>query len=154
MVADAGRLDHHVVERHLEHPAADRTEEADVASREAGDADLVHQHQQGVAVAVDAEIDQSLDVAGGVALAPGRLARARPVADAAGPHGLGHGIAIHPGHHQDFARIVLLGDGGHEAAGIEADLGQHGVDRGGGISGGNSVGHAWPHCGTGRIIAR
>ena len=94
----------------LELAVADRAEEAVVPAGVAGDAGLVDQDQQGVAVAIDAQIDQVLDVARRVALAPRRLARARPVADAARAHGLGDGVAIHPGHHQHLAGVVLLGD--------------------------------------------
>src|SRR5471030_1525886 len=109
---------------------ADRPEEAVMPAGVAGHAGLLDLDQQRVAVAINAEIDQLLDVARRVALAPGTLARARPVADAAGAHRLDDGVPVHPGHHQDLAAAMLLGDGGHESLGVELDLREHLVDRG------------------------
>ena len=62
-----------------------RGEEAARPVGVAGRAGLVDDQQQAVAVAVDPELDQPLDVARGRALAPELAARARPVGDVAGP---------------------------------------------------------------------
>ena len=45
-----------------------------------------------------------------------RVAAAAEVADPAGGERLGHRLAVHPGEHQHLAGVVLLGDGGHQAA--------------------------------------
>src|SRR5579859_109930 len=87
----------------------------------ASDALLVDLQQQRVAVAIDQETLQSLDLARALALAPQAPARARPIADTAGAQGLGHCLGIHPGHHQYLAGIVLLGDGGDQAGPVELD---------------------------------
>ena len=84
-----------------------------------------HQQQQRVAVAVDPQLLQVLHLAGGLALAPQRVAAAAEVADAAGGERLRHGVAVHPGEHQHLAGVVLLRDGGHQAGGVEADRGQY-----------------------------
>src|SRR4029453_7605765 len=62
--------------------AAHRREEARAPPCVAGNAGLVHQHQEAIVVAIDAQLDQSLHLARGLALAPQAGARARPVADA------------------------------------------------------------------------
>src|SRR3546814_1653222 len=61
-----------------------RAEEAVSMSRVTGDTVLVDAQQQRVAVAVDQHLLQHLHLPGGFALAPQRLARARPVADPPG----------------------------------------------------------------------
>src|SRR5262249_25871637 len=55
-------------------------EEAGAAAGVAGDALLVDAEQQRVAVAIEPQLDQALDLARGLALAPQPAARARPVA--------------------------------------------------------------------------
>src|SRR5690242_4354693 len=71
-------------------------EEAGAASGVAGDALLVDAEQQRIAVAIEAQLDQALDLPRGLALAPQPAARARPVAGLAAGDGLGHRRAVHP----------------------------------------------------------
>ncbi len=85
-------------------------------ARGAGLADF---HEHGVLVAIDADLDDVLLVAGGVALAPEALARARPVDGAAGVDGELQRLGVHPGEHEDVARVGVLRDGGDEAVGVE-----------------------------------
>ena len=53
----------------------------------AGNALLVDQQQQRIAVAIEAHLDETLDLAGAFALAPERLPRPRPIADLSGFQG-------------------------------------------------------------------
>jgi hypothetical protein len=87
----------------------------------AGDALLVDQQQQGVAVAVDAKFLQVLHLAGRLSFAPQRAAAAAEIADTAGGQRFRHRIAVHPGEHQHFAGVVLLRDRGDQAGIVEAD---------------------------------
>ena len=95
----------------------------------AGDTLLVDQEQQRVAVAIEPQFLQVLHLAGGLALAPQRLPRARPIAGAPFRERKPHRLAIHPGEHQDFAGIVLLRDRGYEPVRAELDRVQRAVDR-------------------------
>ena len=70
-------------------PAADGGVEARTPVGVAGRTFLIDQHQQTIAVAIDAHLDQVLDMARGLALLPVLLARARPVGDPAGCQGPG-----------------------------------------------------------------
>ena len=72
---------------------------------------------------------EALNLPRGLALAPQRLARARPIAGS--PFGERHPdrLAVHPRHHQDFAGVVLLGDCRHQPVGAEPDLAQRALDR-------------------------
>ena len=90
------------------------TIEARTAASVAGGACLAHLEEHRVLVAIDADFVDMLFVAGRVALAPERLARARPVDRAAGVDGELQRLCIHPRQHQHFAGIVLLRDGGKE----------------------------------------
>src|SRR5437762_1828334 len=92
----------------LELALANGAEEAVVSPGVAGDAGLLDLDQERIAVAIDAQINERLNMARRIAFAPRSLARARPVTHAPRTHGLGHRVAIHPGHHQHFARAVLL----------------------------------------------
>jgi hypothetical protein len=64
-----------------------RAEKAVPAAGVAGDAVLVHQQQQGVAVTIDSQFLQVLDLAGSLAFAPQPGSAAAEVADAAGREG-------------------------------------------------------------------
>ena len=70
---------------------------------------------------------QMLRLARGLALTPQPAPAAAEVADAAGGERLGHRLAVHPGQHQHLAGVVLLGDSGHQAVGVEADRRQDGI---------------------------
>src|SRR5690606_18694674 len=97
--------------------------EAALAAGVAGDAadllDLQHDH---VGVAVQAQLVELLHMAGFLALAPQLAARARPVDGAAFLDAQAQGFAVHPGHHQDAASLVVLGDRRHQAVGVPADF--------------------------------
>src|SRR5579883_2123568 len=109
----------------LQAAAPKRGEEAGAPTGVAGDALLVDLKQHGILVAVEAELDQRLHLAGTLALAPQRAARARPVADPACAQRLLEGLAVHPGEHQHLAGVELLGDGRNEPCGVEAQARQH-----------------------------
>src|SRR5258708_15596959 len=83
----------------------------------AGRTHLVDLDQQGVAVAVERDGLDPLLVAGGVPLHPVLLAAARPVGAPPGGQGAVQGLVVHLSHHEHFACVVLLGDGGNEAVG-------------------------------------
>src|SRR5487761_1558175 len=70
-----------------------RTKEAAARAGVACNAALVDQDQQGVAVAIDTQLDQALDVSRALAFAPELLARARPIADPSGLERLGDRVA-------------------------------------------------------------
>ena len=69
--------------------------------------------QHGIAIAIEPQRHDSLDLARGLALAPERLARARPVDGVAGRQRLLDRLTVHPGQHQDLAGVVLLRHRGH-----------------------------------------
>src|SRR5690242_10985933 len=99
--------------------AAARAEEAEEAApppRVAGDpARGLHAQEHGVAVAVEPHLHHLLGMARGLALAPERAPRARPV------RGLARGdrplqrLARHPRHHEDLAARGVLRHDRHEA---------------------------------------
>src|SRR5208282_1644648 len=71
-----------------------------------------------------------------LALAPELLARARPVADAAGLERLRDRFAVHPGQHQRLAAVMLLRHRGDETVAVEAQSRQRrrcGLGRGVGV---------------------
>ncbi len=71
-------------------------------------ANLVNLDQQCVTVAVQCSGFDPLDVAGGIALAPIRLAGARIERDPAAGKRPAKGFGIHPAQHQDFTGVELL----------------------------------------------
>ena len=82
----------------------------------AGDGD---ERQKGVLVAVDPHFDQGLGLARGVALAPQRPARARPVMDDSGGQRRLQSGLVHMRHHQHVAPRRIDRDAGGEAVGAE-----------------------------------
>ena len=106
----------------------------------AGGAGLADFQEDGVLVAVDADLDDVLLVAGRVALAPEAFARARPVDGAAGVDGELKRFGIHPGEHEDFAGVGILRDGGDEAVSVEFRAQLDGFVLGG-AGEGRGVGH-------------
>ncbi len=88
---------------------------ASVATRKGG-ADLAHQNQQAIAVTVDAQVHQFLQMAAALALDPERRARARPIGDATARQGARHRLGIHPGHHQHLTACRILRDGRDQPA--------------------------------------
>ena len=92
--------------RPLHQPAVfDNPIEAGARARVAGAAVSLRQHLQpdAVLVAVDAGLDDPLNLAAGGALAPERLARAAEVVGLAGLQGAGQRLGVHPGDHQHLA---------------------------------------------------
>src|SRR5438477_4592429 len=83
---------------------------------------LVHQEQEDVAVTVVVRLAEPLPVAGGVALGPPLLPRPAPVDHAPRLQRLAKGRLGHPAEHQHPPRLPVLGDGGHQPVGGEADL--------------------------------
>ncbi len=80
----------------------------------AGGASRVNQDEQGVAVAVNADFLDVLDVAGGGAFVPDFLAAAAPEVGFAGFLGEAQGFGVHPGDHEDFAGGVVLDNGRYQ----------------------------------------
>jgi len=103
-------------------PGLHRREKTGPSPGVAGGPGLVDDEKDRVSVAIEPRLDEDLDVARRVALAPEFPARARPVADAFGGKRLCERLPVHPRHHQDLAAAPLLGDGGHQPVGVEADL--------------------------------
>ena len=111
--------------------------EAVAAAGVAGDAVLVDQQQQRVAVAIDAELLQVLGLAGGFALSPQPAAAAAEVADPAGCQGLPNRIRRSSRPSSAPRRCRAAARWRDQAVGVEADRRQHGIglDRGGRGSG-------------------
>jgi hypothetical protein len=85
---------------------------------------LLHQQKKRVAVAIEPAFDEALAMARRLAFSPKRLTRARPVANLPCRKRLRERRSVHPSHHEHLTRVVLLGDGWHEALIIEL----YGVD--------------------------
>src|SRR5690606_1434641 len=83
---------------------------------------LLDGKQYYISVAIQAQRTNPLSIARLFALAPEALARPRPINRLAGVRRFQQGIAVHPGHHQDPAALPVLGDGRHQAIGIEYDF--------------------------------
>jgi hypothetical protein len=96
----------------------------------AGGTHLPHEIEHGIAVAVERDLADVLDVAARVALAPERTAAARPVDAAALPRGGEERLAVRPGEHEDGA-VLLLGDDGDEPAVVVVDPPEEPLDAGG-----------------------
>ena len=105
---------HHLV------AVANRGVEAARPAGVAGGSGLVDDQEQAVAVAVDAELEEPLALAGGRALAPQLAPRARPVGDLAGPQRFGEALGVHPREHQHRARAGL-GDRRDQAIRVEPE---------------------------------
>ena len=71
---------------------------------------LMNRHQDAVAVAINAEIDQLLGVTARGAFDPELLPRARPIGHVAGFKRSRDSFGIHPGHHQHLTRGGILRD--------------------------------------------
>jgi hypothetical protein len=75
--------------------------------------------QDGVAVAVQPDLADPLDVTGCLAFAPEGAAGTAEVVGVAGIRGAGERVAVGEGHHEDVAGPVLLRDHGHQPVGPE-----------------------------------
>src|SRR5208337_5446383 len=73
-------------------------------------ADLLHEQEQGVAVAVDANLLDELHVAALLALAPELVPASREVHGPARSQGLVERILVHEGVHEDVSGLEVLGD--------------------------------------------
>src|SRR5918997_6067383 len=97
----------------------------------AGRALLVDEHQQRVAVAVQAHVADPLAVPGGLALHPVLAPAARPVGGPAGGQGAVQRLVVHPGDHEHLTGVVLLDDGGDQPGGVAAQQRGDGGGEGG-----------------------
>src|SRR5690242_19651512 len=105
--------------------------EAGARARVARGADLVHAHEQRVAVAVEGDRADVLDVAAGVALAPVLLAAAGPEGHAALGEGAAQRLVVRAAVHQHLAGVVLLDDRGDQAVRVALEaVGDGGVEDG------------------------
>ena len=89
---------------------------ADVA---AAGTDLLDLEDDGVLVAVGQDLVDFLHVTAGFALVPDFLTAAAVVDGLATLQGEFQRFLVHVGHHQDFTRFGIGGDGGNQAVGIE-----------------------------------
>ena len=105
----------------LHHPIEARAPAGVAAAAVAGDADL---EEDGVLVAVDARLDDGLDLAARRALAPELAARARPVPGLAGRKRPRQRLGVHVRDHQHLAGVGVGRDRGDEAVRAEAG-GEH-----------------------------
>src|SRR5579872_679304 len=98
-----------------------RPEEAVPPPGVAGHTFLIDQQQQRVAIAIDTQLLQMLHLARCLSLPPECPAAAAEVAHATRGQCLRHGLAIHPCQHQHLAGVMLLRNGGNQAAAVEPD---------------------------------
>ena len=82
--------------------------EAGAGAGVAGRAFLVDEDEQGVGVAVDEDLLDVLTMAAGLALDPVLLPAAGPERAPPGRRGPADRLGVHPAHHQDLTRVVLL----------------------------------------------
>src|SRR3712207_3482344 len=94
-----------------------RAVEAGALAGVAGRPLLVDEHQQRVAVAVQAHVADPLAVPGGLPLHPVLAPAARPVGGPAGGEGAAQRLVVHPRDHEHLAGVVLLDDGGDQTGG-------------------------------------
>ena len=80
---------------------------------------LLDLHPHGILIAVDAHLDDALRVAGGLALAPERAARAAVVPGLAALDGARERLGVHVRDHQHVAGRGIGRDRGHEPVGVE-----------------------------------
>ncbi len=96
--------------------------EAGALARVAGRAGGLDEREQRVAVAVDAQRADLLDVAGRRALVPQLVAGAAPQMQLAGLAGPVDGLGVGVGEHQDLAAGPVLDHDGYQPALVEGDL--------------------------------
>src|ERR671916_2904382 len=94
-----------------------RAVEARALAGVAGRSLLVDEHQQRVAVAVQAHVADPLAVSGGLPLHPVLAPAARPVSGPAGGEGAAQRLVVHPRDHEHLTGVVLLDDGGDQTGG-------------------------------------
>ncbi len=96
-----------------------------------GGANLIDLQQQRVAIAIEPERHQMLDMPGCFALAPQRPAGTRPIGHPARRQSLAQRVAVHPGQHQNLAAAAPLGNGRRKAGrAVERHRVHDPVDRG------------------------
>ena len=85
----------------------------------AGPARLFHLQEDGVLITIDPDFDHVLCVTRSFPFDPEFLPRSAPIGPAAGlDRGLER-VSIHPGQHQDFIRVGILGNRGDQSIRIE-----------------------------------
>src|SRR5262245_8618206 len=82
----------------------------------------IDSHQQRVAVTIQAQIDDSLSGARGLALVPKLLTRTAPEPGLASPQGPRQTFGVHMRDHQNLARVVVLDDGRNQPVIIELQI--------------------------------
>ena len=88
----------------------------------AGGAGLLNADPDRVLVAIGAHLDDTLDVTGGLALAPQRLAGAAEIPGFSARDRLAQRLFIHMRDHQYLAGTGVGRDAGHKTSGIEFGL--------------------------------
>ncbi|KAA0274710.1 MAG: hypothetical protein EDQ89_01690, partial [Acidobacteria bacterium] len=101
-------------------------EEAGALAGVAGGAGGVDEREDGVGVAVVAELAHPLDVARGLPLAPELVTGAAPEVELAGRDRPLEGLGVDPGEGEDLAARCVLDHARREAALVECDLVDHG----------------------------
>ena len=95
--------------------AFDAPEEAGLVALMTGCTGLLHLNKQGVAIAVEGDVLDHLDMPAGLALHPELLARTAPEKGATRLDRLLERSPVHPRHHQDVTRINTLCNRRHES---------------------------------------
>lgn len=109
----------------------DSAKEAGAIAFVAGPADLPSFDQQDIGVAIDANLDDMLNMAGCSSFMPGGAPGSRVEVGLSGfPSAEDRGL-VHPSHHQNFAAVGVLNDGGDQTVGRALQLGQKGGEGGG-----------------------
>ena len=93
----------------------------------AGRTGLGHAIEDRIAVAVDPDLPDLLDVAGAFPLLPEGPARSAEVMGESARAGLLQGVPVGVGEHEDVTRPAFLGDDRNQSLGIEFDSGKPGV---------------------------
>src|ERR1700754_798946 len=101
---------------------ADRAVEARAPPGVAGRARLLDLDPDRVLVAVHSHLDHALGVAGGLALAPQRIARAAEIPGVAALDGLAQRLGVHVRDHQHLAARSIGGDAGQKTSRVEFGL--------------------------------
>ncbi len=94
----------------------DGTEEAGGVAFVAGGSGLLDGEQDGIAVAIDANLENFLSMAAFFAFSPKFTAAAAEVGSHAGLESFFEGLAVHPSEHENLSSGGILSDGWEEAA--------------------------------------
>lgn len=105
-------------------------EAASMARVAGGVADLLYFEQDGVAVAIDVDALDDLDVTAFFALSPQAAAASAVIDRAASGFCFGESFGVHVRDHQDFARRGVLSDGGKQAIAVRKVGGNNWIAQG------------------------